>query len=152
MRISDWSSDVCSSDLRGVEALRCGFQEAFPPAAADPEHAGVSFPIPHSRFRPSGLRPLPLVVFPLQDPPGDEAVHRLAGGEPGFAQPGGALEDAALDRGDRLRAVGALVLEQVAQVLARQQAHPSRARLRSEEHTSELQSLMRTSYAVFRLK
>src|SRR3546814_8543942 len=100
------------------------------------------FPIPHSRFRPSGLRPLPLVVLPLQDPPGDEAVHRLAGGEPGFAQPRGALEDAALDRGDRLRAVGALVLEQVAQVLARQQA-------RSEAQTSELQSLMRISYAVF---
>src|SRR3546814_4836493 len=79
---------------RGVEALRCGFQEAFPPAAADPEHAGVSFPIPHSRFRPSRLRPLPLVVFPLQDPPGD----------------------------------------------------------RSEEHTSELQSLMRISYAFFCLK
>src|SRR3546814_15269964 len=78
---------------------------------------------------------MPLVVLPLQDPPGDEAVHRLAGGEPGFAQPRGALEDAALDRGDRLRAVGALVLEQVAQVLARQQAHPSRARL--AEHRSE---------------
>src|SRR3546814_4155036 len=25
MRISDWSSDVCSSDLRGLPALRAGF-------------------------------------------------------------------------------------------------------------------------------
>src|SRR3546814_9254093 len=30
--------------------------------------------------------------------------------------------------------------------------HASRARIRSEEHTSELQSLMRISYAVFCLK
>src|SRR3546814_9561283 len=30
--------------------------------------------------------------------------------------------------------------------------HPNERRLRSEEHTSELQSLMRTSYAVFCLK
>src|SRR5690606_41075100 len=79
------------------------------------------FPI--SRLCPSRLRPLSLVVLPLQDPAGDEAVHRLAGGEPGLAQPRGALEDAAFDRRDRVRAVGALVLEQVAQVLARQQAH-----------------------------
>src|SRR3546814_2164752 len=32
------------------------------------------------------------------------------------------------------------------------QAHPKIARVRSEEHTSELQSLMRISYAVFCLK
>src|SRR3546814_1661384 len=31
-------------------------------------------------------------------------------------------------------------------------AHPARATRRSEEHTSELQSLMRISYAVFCLK
>src|SRR3546814_20828317 len=31
-------------------------------------------------------------------------------------------------------------------------SHPSSARRRSEEHTSELQSLMRNSYAVFCLK
>src|SRR3546814_5099389 len=30
--------------------------------------------------------------------------------------------------------------------------HPARAETRSEEHTYELQSLMRSSYAVFRLK
>src|SRR3546814_9894883 len=36
--------------------------------------------------------------------------------------------------------------------LPRQQKRPSASPLRSEEHTSELQSLMRTSYAVFCLK
>src|SRR3546814_10802014 len=35
---------------------------------------------------------------------------------------------------------------------ARGTAHPKRAQSRSEEHTSELQSLMRISYAVFCLK
>src|SRR5690606_31585540 len=79
---------------------------------------------PARRSLPSGFRPLPFVVLPLEDPPGDEAVDRLARGEPGLAQPRGALEDAAFDRRDRLRAIGALVLEQVAQVLAREQAHP----------------------------
>src|SRR3546814_6579912 len=34
----------------------------------------------------------------------------------------------------------------------RRRAHPCRAAPRSEEHTSELQSLMRISYAVFCLK
>src|SRR3546814_8322542 len=36
--------------------------------------------------------------------------------------------------------------------LSRINAHGKRSRLRSEEHTSELQSLMRISYAVFCLK
>src|SRR3546814_9192661 len=35
---------------------------------------------------------------------------------------------------------------------ARERAHHGRPRTRSEEHTSELQSLMRISYAVFCLK
>src|SRR3546814_4599436 len=35
---------------------------------------------------------------------------------------------------------------------ARHRLHPPLVDLRSEEHTSELQSLMRNSYAVFRLK
>src|SRR3546814_10664796 len=38
------------------------------------------------------------------------------------------------------------------QLAAEQRAHAVEEGLRSEEHTSELQSLMRTSYAVFCLK
>src|SRR3546814_1038775 len=41
---------------------------------------------------------------------------------------------------------------QVGKVAAALLAGPNRQRHRSEEHTSELQSLMRTSYAVFCLK
>src|SRR5690606_31011005 len=81
----------------------------IPAAAPDAEYARSFIPCsPFPLLPASRLRPLPLVVLPLQDPPGDEAVHGLAGGEPGFAQPRRALEDAAFDRGDRLRAVRAL--------------------------------------------
>src|SRR3546814_4361901 len=82
MRISDWSSDVCSSDL-----VRLLF----------PAHAGMNRnAIQSRRYRSSVPRTR-----------GDEPVHRMA---------------------------------------------PEARACRSEEHTSELQSLMRISYAVFCLK
>ncbi|SOT97184.1 hypothetical protein LMG19146_00892 [Xanthomonas arboricola pv. fragariae] len=65
----------------------------------------------------------------MQHAAGHEAVDRLAGGEPQLAHPGGALEHAAFHRGDRGRAVHALVLEQVTQILACKQTHPGRARI-----------------------
>src|SRR3546814_6230171 len=106
MRISDWSSDVCSSDLRpGAQADRgaaAGDQGAVPAAA------GGAAPAGHVRMRP-GLR----------------NTCRS-----GFSR--GLLKGVAAFRGK-------LVAE----------AAPAR---RSEEHTSELQSLMRISYAVFCLK
>src|SRR3546814_8888875 len=42
--------------------------------------------------------------------------------------------------------------DEIAKLLAAVRAEPDRCVLRSEEHTSELQSLMRISYAVFCLK
>src|SRR5690554_3943335 len=78
---------------------------------------------------PSRLRALAFVVFPFEDPPGDEAVHRLAGAEPHVAHPRMALEHAPFHRGEVFAAIHALVLEQVSQVLARQQPHPARARV-----------------------
>src|SRR3546814_6501270 len=86
MRISDWSSDVCSSDLSDGAAqavvLACGFLER-----------------PHREHRP---------------------CHRKC-------QASSSSDDS-----------------------ERQQGHKKRTR--SDEHTSELQSLMRISYAVFCLK
>src|SRR3546814_7543829 len=94
MRISDWSSDVCSSDLfvdrQQRSVLACGGGELA-------EHV------------------LPAALGP--------AALGLAGEE---IDEEGAAIDPALHRRERQRA-----------------AH------RSEEHTSELQSLMRISYAVF---
>src|SRR3546814_7761509 len=86
MRISDWSSDVCSSDLHAAEQKKSSFAL---------EHAIESTAWRTPRYIAEGLR-------------------WLAKGNPAPMLPPDAV--------------------------------------RSEEHTSELQSLMRISYAVFCLK
>src|SRR3546814_4297631 len=97
MRISDWSSDVCSSDLGARSEGPC-------PAAADEQARASS---------PDGGDGHPSRLARWNGDPGAGVVHarshRLCGRTP-------------------------------------QKHH------RSEEHTSELQSLMRISYAVFCLK
>src|SRR3546814_5193549 len=103
MRISDWSSDVCSSDL-----------------VVDPEDADAVVD-PVQQHVPAGLpegRAVGFVVRPEVDRVDVLVLLRRVLGVPD-------------------RTVGAL-------------GEP--LRVRSEEHTSELQSLMRISYAVFCLK
>src|SRR3546814_7428890 len=105
MRISDWSSDVCSSDLR----------YAGPGCAA-------GAPTPEAP-------PAPCVAFGLVlYCPADSRTQPLLPGDAGL--------------GVRYSATRFL------------SSYPSVpfSTLRSEEHTSELQSLMRISYAVFCLK
>src|SRR3546814_10858319 len=109
MRISDWSSDVCSSDL-GRSDRRCrrasaGFSRLLSQRlrAQDDEGAGDACQCRRRGARLAGVRGL----RPRRAGGGDYA-ERAAGGNG---------------------------------------CHP-----RSEEHTSELQSLMRISYAVFCLK
>src|SRR3546814_4956193 len=106
MRISDWSSDVCSSDLGPLAAGICG------------------------------------------DPVADlRRFARQAGGQgdadPGIFEPG---EPRPLGKRP---AIGANI--RAAEKGQREPRFPFGA-ARSEEHTSELQSLMRISYAVFCLK
>src|SRR3546814_5879963 len=101
MRISDWSSDVCSSDLRA--------QVRETPSPTPPRKG-------------EGLRDLRRLAQ-LRELP----QHHLA------LQP-----RQMVDEEDALQMV-VLVLD-------------ARRHQRSEEHTSELQSLMRISYAVFCLK
>src|SRR3546814_5750355 len=109
MRISDWSSDVCSSDLADGGAA---------PAQA---HGGA---VGRSGLRQVGGEPvLPVLLRRAVLPP-------QAGVRP--------LVDDPLAGPDRGRAARA--------------AAGRDAQRRSEEHTSELQSLMRISYAVFCLK
>src|SRR3546814_8457909 len=101
MRISDWSSDVCSSDL-----------------------ARRQRPVPHGthrRDRPEARRARPRIRH------GDRAQAALRLVRRGAGSAGGEDIGHARHRADQ-------------------------ARRRSEEHTSELQSLMRISYAVFCLK
>src|SRR3546814_7867435 len=104
MRISDWSSDVCSSDLpsppvRCTLALRAGFSAAFPAS-------GVAM---------LGIIQIFLLVIVSQGSPCLETGSVAAPASTGHS-----------------RAISSFT--------------------RSEEHTSELQTLMRISYAVFCLK
>src|SRR3546814_3514697 len=110
MRISDWSSDVCSSDLvsaRRARAGRISRQTLGPPQdprhARDRDRAGWT---PRSPRR-SGIAGA------------DCCADRHHAGHP---------------------------------LCSRSDYIDERPEERSEEHTSELQSLMRTSYAVFCLK
>src|SRR3546814_2463252 len=102
--MSDWSSDVCSSDL-------VWGAQARPAAAAAPKR--LLFPAP-----------VPLVQHALGP------VQRIS-----------------------LSVVDAQLAQQLDDARAGHPfGHHLEAALRSEEHTSELQSLMRISYAVFCLK
>src|SRR3546814_6649132 len=108
MRISDWSSDVCSSDLTVRRRLSSW--------ATLHRIRGVDGP-----FGSASLR---------------EAVKRAAkaGERPRVRK--------------SRRAITRTILEDLLDTCAA----GGPAALRSEEHTSELQSLMRISYAVFCLK
>src|SRR3546814_7046200 len=103
MRISDWSSDVCSSDL-----------------SADRHRTRLGLCLRLSRERGA-----------------DAGDHQ---GAPPAAQEGGAFCGHALCEGAGLHGQ------------ARRAGILQPSGVRSEEHTSELQSLMRISYAVFCLK
>src|SRR3546814_9787106 len=126
MRISDWSSDVCSSDL-----------QIFP------------------RVRQA----LPDVELHLIGGDAPESVIAL-GGLPGVHFHGHVPDLAPFLDGCRIALAplryGAGVKGKVNLSMAHGQpvvATPCAAEgMRSEEHTSELQSLMRSSYAVFCLK
>src|SRR3546814_4952494 len=121
MRISDWSSDVCSSDLdKRIEiALH---RQAFG----------------QCRVRPNGVNGL------IQ-------LQRVDAGPPRI---GCKLCACALWKADDRR-IGMKRL-QPGDNFGRRSDHPffelGGRQARSEEHTSELQSLMRISYAVFCLK
>src|SRR3546814_3456383 len=106
MRISDWSSDVCSSDLTAIRVK-----------LLDKDGA----PLRHLR------RVLKMSELVKRQPPGHWVQTERAAHE-----------------------AWASLIEKAPK--AAQLMHILTARVRSEEHTSELQSLMRISYAVFCLK
>src|SRR3546814_9843058 len=119
MRISDWSSDVCSSDLVELAEQRARRVLVAGVAAEWEQRVG--------RERNESLqRQSPRDVFDVR------------------------IEAAVLvrDQHQRQRPAGLGGFDQVA---ARGAVALGRCELdvRSEEHTSELQSLMRNSYAVF---
>src|SRR3546814_6613310 len=108
MRISDWSSDVCSSDLRGAcQAL---------------QRKDCRLPALWQQLAPMGR--------------GYGAVARGCNGRVRGSPSGPPAPPS----------------KRIARVPCRAAPPPPHCRFRSEEHTSELQSLMRISYAVFCLK
>src|SRR3546814_9700342 len=127
MRISDWSSDVCSSYLGdGGECIdpACGLEPALHP------HIGLVEPRPDEAV--DGVARL--VVRPF-------LVHVLVDARQHTQHLTAARIETHIGA-DRVHHVDARSLRQL-----------PRPRLeRSEEHTSELQSLMRISYAVFCLQ
>src|SRR3546814_4950681 len=115
MRISDWSSDVCSSDLCEIDYhAPARLDELITIAARISRFERTSFTLHCGIFRGS---------------------QRLADIEIDYAH-----IDSDSDSGQPTPLPGSFIAE------------VRRFETRSEEHTSELQSLMRISYAVFCLK
>src|SRR3546814_9646341 len=138
MRISDWSSDVCSSDLvlrrvRAVPAPAGG----WPGRRARSEARHLRHAQAH---QPGGQFQLPWAgVFPvLVAPAGHRAQAML--GPCGRAQ--------VLDRRVAATQDGHEVMDALAQPVVEPRCVGVAGIVRSEEHTSELQSLMRITNAV----
>src|SRR3546814_4731285 len=130
MRISDWSSDVCSSDLMHRVAIIAGGAEIGGDAVG--EEAFLVHPMrDHLVIAISIARPRPQVF----------AFAARPLGLIGMFEPAGARQFAGIGAGmiGKRRIPG-------------QRRHARAGACRSEEHTSEIQSLMRHSYAVFCLK
>src|SRR3546814_9538007 len=136
MRISDWSSDVCSSDLtvsftvqdadgdQDSAEITVSFEDDGPDAVDDPSESVTE-----------GDPEISGNVLANDDPgsDGDQMTHvRLPGGD--FVAFGSGTEVASGEYQFIVAGVGTYTFK------------------RSEEHTSELQSLMRISYAVFCLQ
>src|SRR3546814_8244479 len=134
MRISDWSSDVCSSDL--------------------PRQAGRCRPDRSSRDRPSG-RTGRLTCCGRRWPRRVGGVKILLTGDSITAALRDPGDPSDLGDGYVARVADALPGHKVLNTGINGHKVPDlqeRWERRSEEHTSELQSLMRISYAVFCLK
>src|SRR3546814_6600736 len=114
MRISDWSSDVCSSDLSGIRFMRMpGGRHLSTPMMSS---TAAAIEATSMKLRPSSQMSTPMPAL---------RSSVLSGGY--MNQP----------------PVGAASKKREPQT----KMPPIRKHQRSEEHTSELQSLMRTSYA-----
>src|SRR3546814_1663675 len=120
MRISDWSSDVCSSDLLAQRLQAFLLLHAEVLLLVDDQQAEIP---ERNRLAEDGVG-------------ADDNLHPALGEV--RLRLGRLLgADQARELGDAHRQAGEALLE---------------GAVRSEEHTSELQSLMRISYAVFCLK
>src|SRR3546814_8910131 len=131
MRISDWSSDVCSSDLGAIAPdrldrnVRCNKESLDLPS--------------HRRNGNRVRRDVPLAICRFY------RSNRAGWSYPQFQ--GWALQEP----DDGVEQVGSALADLLVPV-AETHPGPLKRCVRSEEHTSELQYLLRISYAVFCLK
>ena len=84
-------------------------------------------PLKGVRLLASPAVPRPLPIRPAEQAPGYEQVDRFAGTPPQSRRPGGAGQNVTLPHGELLRAVAALVFQEMAKVLAGHHAKPSAA-------------------------
>src|SRR3546814_872417 len=185
MRISDWSSDVCSSDLRAFDfgmlpnagiglarlemiiashigvhpkaLLEYDKQDASTRAKIDARIAGYAGPVEFYVDRlaegiatiTASVAPKPVIVR-LSDFKSNEYANLLGGAkyEPHEENPMIGFRGASRYVDPSFKDAFALECRAVKRV----REEMGLDNLRSEEHTSELQSLMRISYAVFCLK
>src|SRR3546814_2369243 len=136
MRISDWSSDVCSSDLREYQGFLDCHERAvclpderhrtvfgalsLSPRLERREHHRIGLPLPKKAEAANDECVVDNLLIPIE---GLDLRNGLFGSLPGGTR--GSLHGCQY---------GALIFD---------------GQERSEEHPSELQSLMRNSYAVF---
>src|SRR3546814_7610207 len=134
MRISDWSSDVCSSDLlRGDVVLLVGIAREIE------ELIPHQLPLPHdhrsgARAQHGGISGKAVPIF------GRRPI--ILADEQSAAAHGPLFRE---QRGSHVLAVERPRWRRAGNVRQRRQ----QIEVRSEEHTTELQSLMRSAYAVY---
>src|SRR3546814_4441822 len=150
MRISDWSSDVCSSDLIDIVPAGRGTRDMAPPKNRRP---GFSRRAQYGLFLgyviavAGALVGAILLVVSAIDPTGFASL-RMAAAEAtapvstAFSSVTRGLVSIPQAIGDHFGTVSEN------RRLKKQIADNRELLMRSEEHTSELQSLMRISYAV----
>src|SRR3546814_9721613 len=122
--MSDWSSDVCSSDLAAAAAARA---DGYPRAASGPRGPARGLHPHEGAVRCAGRA-------------ASAGRHTVDGHERGHRAGGGRGRDDGTGGDGPVRGEEPGIWNRDSGIV------------RSEEHTSELQSLMRISYAVFCLK
>src|SRR3546814_3543309 len=143
MRISDWSSDVCSSDLtNGITYQSDILAWPYNPRLAD----GQDKIVKRGNIETAAIEQF---VF--------KKYHRIGTADRCFQQTLGIRRiigrnnDEARHRGIPRPVILAMLSRHAGSCAIRPAENHGKAHLRSEEHTSELQSLMRLAYAACRL-
>src|SRR3546814_1571822 len=134
MRISDWSSDLCSSDPF-LKLPRSMLTDSSPKAAA----VDAANPLLVEVTRGSQVESRHRAAVAVVDTDGKLVVSAGDTDRPVYAR-------------SAIKSLQAIALVESGGADAFELSEAELALARSEEHTSELQSLMRISYAAFCLK